>query len=69
MKDKLNPTVLPNNTALPNNTGHMKCLRVKKSSSRGLCELFFKETTQPKKNSNSEGIFTLAGEAGHPQAG
>lgn len=63
MKDKLNHTVLPNNT------GHMKCLRVKKSSNRGLRDLFFKETTQSKKNSNSEGAFTLAGEAGRPQAG
>lgn len=63
MKDKLKHSILPSNT------GHMNCLRVKKSSSRGLCELFCKETTQSKKKSNSEVIFMLAGEVGHPQAG
>lgn len=46
----------PNHTVLPRNTGHVKCLEIKNSSNRGLCQLniFSEKPTQSKKVTTSE---------------
>lgn len=64
MKDKSKHPILPCNT------GHMKCLGIKKSSSRSIrVNYFFREIYAIKKGHQLRSTFRLAGAAGHPQSG